>query len=317
MSARAALVAIDGTQAADWVSLLRERVKGRELRVWPDEVGNVADIAFAAVWRPPQGLLASLPNLKAIVNIGAGVDALLGDPTLPKVPIARAAHPDLTRRVAGYAVFQVLAHHYRSQLYREQQGERVWKPHKHPSSDEVAVGVTGLGVIGGETAGVLARLGFQVAGWSRTPKIVPGVETFHGAAGLDPFLARTEILVCLLPSTPQTDGLLNLALFRRLKRDGAAGGAFLVNAARGRLQVDADIVAALDEGALAAATLDVFPQEPLPAASPLWTHPKIVITPHVAGDISPAAFADHIVEQFERFERGLPMEATIDREQGY
>jgi glyoxylate/hydroxypyruvate reductase A len=175
----------------------------------------------------------------------------------------------------------------------------------------------GLGVIGGEAAAVLATLGFGVAGWSRTPKSLPGVETFHGDTGLDPFLTRTEILVCLLPSTPQTNGLLNLALFRKLKRDGAAGGAFLVNAARGKLQVDADIIAALDHGTLAAATLDVFPQEPLPASSPLWTHPKVTLTPHVAGDISPEAFADQIIEQVERFERGLPMEATVDRARGY
>ncbi len=317
MSRNAILVAINGTQAGDWIPLLRQRVKNHDLRIWPDETGNASDIAYAFVWNPPRGLLAGLPNLKAIVNIGAGVDALLSDPTLPRVPIARAAHPDLTRRVVGYVVLQVLAHHNRSRLYDAQQRERVWQPHKHPSSDEVAVGIMGLGVIGSEAAAVLARLGFRVAGWSRTPKTLPGIETFHGEAGLDAFLRRTEILVCLLPSTPQTSGLLNLVLFRKLKRDGAAGGAFLVNAARGKLQVDTDILAALDDGTLAAATLDVFPQEPLPASSPLWTHPKVTLTPHVAGDISPEAFADHIIAQVERFERGLPMEATVDRAQGY
>ena len=313
----AVLVAVNGTQADDWIALLRQHVKARELRVWPDAIGDTAGIAYAFVWNPPRGLLASLPNLKAVVNIGAGVDALLADPSLPRVPIARAAHPDLTRRVVGYVVLHVLAHHNRSRLYDTQQRERVWQPHKHPSSDEVAVGIMGLGVIGSEAAAVLARLGFRVAGWSRTPKTLPGIETFHGDTGLDAFLRRTEILVCLLPSTPQTNGLLNLALFRKLKRDGAAGGAILVNAARGKLQVDADIVAALDDGTLAAATLDVFPQEPLPASSPLWAHPKLTLTPHVAGDISPEAFADHIIAQVERFERGLPMEATIDREHGY
>jgi glyoxylate/hydroxypyruvate reductase A len=317
MSHNAILVAIDGTQAADWIPLLRERVKGRALRIWPDEMGDTADIAYAFVWRPPQGLLASLPNLKAIVNIGAGVDALLTDPSLPWVPIARAAHPDLTKRVVGYVVMHVLMHHNRARLYDAQQRKRLWQPHTHPSSDQVAVGIMGMGVIGSEAAAVLARLGFKVAGWSRTPKDLPGIETFHGAIGLDAFLARTEILVCLLPFTPQTGGLLDLTLFRKLKRDGAAGGAFLINAARGRLQVDADIVTALDERALEAVTLDVFPQEPLPADSLLWTHPKVTVTPHVAGDISPAAFADHLIAQVERFERGLPLEAEVDRTQGY
>jgi glyoxylate/hydroxypyruvate reductase A len=174
-----------------------------------------------------------------------------------------------------------------------------------------------MGVIGGEAAQVLARLGFKVAGWSRTPKAIAGIESFHGDAGLDAFLARTEILVCLLPLTPQTDGLLNLALLRKLKRDGAAGGAFLVNAARGQVQVDADILAALEEGSLAAATLDVFPQEPLPVESPLWAHPKVTVTPHVAGDISPAAFCDQLFEQVDRFERGEPLQNAVDRERGY
>jgi glyoxylate/hydroxypyruvate reductase A len=143
------------------------------------------------------------------------------------------------------------------------------------------------------------------------------VAAFHGPAGLDAFLARTEILVCLLPRTRDTEGILDLTLFRKLKRDGAAGGAFLINAGRGPLQVDADIVAALDEGVLAGATLDVFPQEPLPAESPLWRHPKVTITPHNAGDIAPRLFAPHVIAQIERFERGLPLENAIDRARGY
>ena len=321
MPNNAILVAIDGPQAESWFPLLKARAKERptrrELRIWPDAVGDKGDIAYAFVWRPPPGLLAELPNLKAILNIGAGVDALLTDATLPRLPIARAAHPDLTKRVVGYVVLHVLAHHNRSRLYDAQQRERIWKEHKHASSDQVAVGIMGMGVIGGEAAQVLGRLGFRVAGWSRTPKSVAGIESFHGATGLAAFLARTEILVCLLPLTAQTRGLLNLALFRKLKRDGAAGGAFLINAARGQIQVDADIIAALDEGTLAAATLDVFPQEPLPAQSPLWAHPKVTLTPHVAGDISPEAFADQLFEQVERFERGLPLENEIDRRRGY
>lgn len=317
MAGPAILVAIDGTQATDWIPLLHARAGGRDLRIWPDGMGDVRDIGYAFVWRPPRGLLAGLPGLKAILNIGAGVDALLADPTLPAVPLARAAHPDLTRRVAGYAVLHVLRYHNRAPLYEAQQRERLWRPHSHPSADAVGVGIMGLGVIGGETAAILSRLGFRVAGWSRTPKSLPGIEAFHGAAGLDAFLRRTEILVCLLPLTKDTAGLLNLALLRKLRRDGAAGGAFLINAARGRIQVDADIVAALDEGTLAAATLDVFPEEPLPASSPLWAHPCIAVTPHVAGDISPEAFCDHLFAQVDRFERGLPLEAEVDRTRGY
>ena len=313
----AILVAVDGPQAEEWLASLSAHAKGRDIRVWPNAAGNAADIAYACVWLPPHGLLAGFPNLKAIVNLGAGVDHLLADPTLPPVPVARVAHPDLTMRVTEYVVLHVLMHHRRQRRYDAQQRERLWRAYDQPAGSEVAVGVMGLGAIGCEAADALARLGFQVAGWSRTPKSLSGIETFHGAAGLDVFLARTEILVCLLPCTPDTEGLLNLALFRKLRRDGAAGGAFLINAARGQLQIDADIVAALDEGTLAGATLDVFPQEPLPAQSLLWAHPKVTITPHNAGDISPRVFAPHVIAQIERFENGLPLDYLIDRNRGY
>jgi glyoxylate/hydroxypyruvate reductase A len=313
----AILVAVDGPQAGEWVDALRPHAGGRALRVWPDQIGDPADIAYACVWNPPHGLLAGFPNLKAIVNLGAGVDHLLADPGLPPVPIARAVHPDLTLRVTEYVVLHVLMYHRRQRLYDAQQRQRLWRAHEQPAAGEVAVGVMGLGVIGGHAAAALGRIGFQMAGWSKMAKNLPGVETFHGSAGLDAFLARTEILVCLLPRTRDTEGILNLTLFRKLKRDGAAGGAFLVNAGRGPLQVDADIVTALDEGTLAGCTLDVFPEEPLAPQSALWSHPKVTITPHNAGDIAPRVFAPDVFAQIERLERGLPFQNMIDRARGY
>jgi glyoxylate/hydroxypyruvate reductase len=313
----AILVAVDGPQAAEWLAALRAHAGGRVVRAWPGNVGPPADIAYACVWLPPRGLLAELPKLKAIINLGAGVDHLLTDPGLPDVPIARAVHGDLARRVTEYVALHVLMHHRRQRLYDAQQRAQTWLVHPQPSAGEVGVGIMGLGAIGAEAARALARLGFRVAGWSRSPKVLPGIDTFHGAAGLDALLRRTEILVCLLPRTRDTDGILNLALFRKLKRDGAAGGAFLVSAGRGSSQVDADIVAALDEGALAAATLDVFPEEPLPPQSPLWRHPKVTITPHNAGDISPQVFAPLVIAQIEGFERGLPLDHLVDRQRGY
>jgi glyoxylate/hydroxypyruvate reductase A len=313
----AILVAVDGPQADDWLEALKANAKGREVRAWPAAAENLRGIAFACVWLPPRGLLAQLPDLKAIINLGAGVDHLLADPGLPAVPVARVAHGDLTMRVTEYVVLHVLMHHRRQRLYDAQQRERVWRVHDQPAASEVAVGVMGLGAIGSNAAGALARLGFRVAGWSRSPKTLSGIETFHGRSSLDAFLARTEILVCLLPRTAETEGLLNLALFRRLKRDGAAGGAYLVNAGRGQSQIDADIVSALDEGTLEGATLDVFQQEPLAHGSPLWSHPKVTITPHNAGDISPHVFAPQVIAQIERFERGLPLDNLVDRARGY
>ncbi len=179
------------------------------------------------------------------------------------------------------------------------------------------MGILGLGVLGREAAELLARIGFRMAGFSRTEKSLAGIETFHGKNGLDAFLARTEILVCLLPHTPATEGILNLALLRKLKRDGALGGAYLINAGRGMLQVDADILAALEESSLAGASLDVFPTEPLPRESPLWNHPNVIITPHNAGVSDPRALAKNVLTQIERFERGLPLEHVVDRTAGY
>jgi len=314
------LLAFDGPQAAEWKSALRSAAGNRAVHAWPDDPDDLSDLdryAYACVWLPPRGLLPRLRNLKAILNLGAGVDRLLADPSLPDVPIARVAHGDLTMRVTEYVVLHVLMHHRRQRLYDAQQRAKTWAVHDQPAANEVSVGVMGLGVIGRSAAEALARLGFKVAGWSRTPKSIPGIACCHGAEALDAFLARAEILVCLLPQTPETEGLLNLSLLRKLKRDGAAGGAYLVNAARGRIQSNTGILAALDEGALAGATLDVFPQEPLPPDNPLWSHPKVTITPHNAGDVSPHVFAPLVIEQIERFERGVPLDNPIDRSHGY
>ena len=312
----AILVAVDGELAPAWTEAFRKQ-PGAIVRTWPGAIGGAGDIAVACVWRAPHGLLATLPNLKLIVNLGAGADYLLSDPTLPDVPIVRAAHPDLSMRVTEYVVLHTLRYHRRQPLYAAQQRAGIWQAHHQPAASEVSVGVMGLGVIGAEAARVLARIGFAVAGWSTSAKTIGGIETFHGAAGLDPFLARTEILICLLPLTDATAGLLNANLFRKLKRDGAAGGAFLINAGRGPLQVDADILAALADGTLEGATLDVFPEEPLPADSPLWTHSKVTVTPHNAGDILPDILAAEVMRQIGRLARGEPLANLVDRKRGY
>lgn len=316
MSGGAILVAVDGPQAAQWAELFRARGEGRPVRLWP-EIGDASDVEIACVWRAPHGLLATLPKLRLIVNLAAGVDHLLADPNLPDVPIVRAAHADLSMRVTEYVVLHTLRYHRRQPLYEAQQRQRLWKEHPQPAASEVAVGVMGLGVIGTEAVRVLARIGFRVAGWSTSEKLVDGVETFHGPAGLDPFLARTEILICLLPLTKTTRGILNRSLFARLKRDGAAGGAFLINAGRGRLQIDGDILAALDDGTLSGATLDVFPHEPLPPESSLWAHPKATITPHNAGDILPDILVAEVMAQVARLDRGEPLLNVVDRTRGY
>ncbi len=278
-----------------------------------------AEVEYAAVWRPDPGTLAALPNLKAIFNLGAGVDALMADRTLPDVPIVRIVDPDLTARMTEWVVMNVLMHHRRAAAFREQQARGEWRGLRQPAARAVRVGVMGLGVLGQDAAEVLVRLGFDVAGWSRSPREVAGVTMFTGETGLGPFLARTDILVVLLPSTPETKGILDRHLFAGLARDNHLGGPVLINGGRGALQVEDDILAALDDGTLAAAALDVFETEPLPATSRLWAHPKVTITPHCAADSDADALGERILAGIASLERGEPIDPAhvVDRSRGY
>jgi glyoxylate/hydroxypyruvate reductase A len=313
----AILLAIIGWDPKGWVQLFRSFAPQRDVRLWPESTGNPADVAYACVWKPPRAMLGEFKSLKAVFSLGAGADDLLTDPHLPNVPIVRIVDSDLTMRMTEYVVMHTLMYHRQHRLYDAQQRVRIWHDHEQPPANEVSVGILGLGQLGAAAAVALQRLGFRVVGWSRTQKSIPAVECFYGTVGLEPFLRRSEILVCLLPSTPATRGILSLDLFRRLKFNGALHGAYLINAARGDLQVDGDIVAALEDGTLAGATLDVFPSEPLPITSPLWSNPKVTITPHNAAQSSPRALVSNILRQIDRFELGMPLEHVIDRSRGY
>lgn len=310
------LVAINGWSPDEWIA--RFRREGGPLPIVDARAPfDPASIRYAAVWKPTPGLLAGLPNLAAIFNLGAGVDALLGDRTLPAAPVVRVVDPDLTGRMTEYVVLHCLDRLRRGDRHRAAQARREWLADYQPAAADVRVGVMGMGVLGRDASAVLARLGFRVAGWSRRGEVVPGVETFAGADGLKPFLARTDILVVLLPLTPDTRGILNRDLFAGLARDGALGGPVLINAGRGGLQVEADILAALDDATLDHAVLDVFETEPLPQASPFWAHPKVTITPHNAADSDPQHICRYTLEQIARAERGLPLENVVDRTTGY
>jgi len=311
------LIVASASDAAVWVEHLRRNLPGRSIRCWPDDVGDPAEVAYICAWKAPPGALGRFPNARVVFSLGAGVDHILADPALPKLPLVRIVDADLTQRMTEYVTLHTLMIHRRQRAYDAQQKARVWHELAQPAARDVAVGIMGLGVLGKDAAEVLRRIGFRVAGWSRSPKTIAGIETFDGAAGLDAFLARTEILIALLPLTAATRGILALPLLRKLNRDGALGGAHLINAGRGGLQIDADILVALDQGVLASATLDVFPTEPLPNDSPLWTHPRVTITPHNAAWSDPAALAEGIARQIARFEAGQPLEGLVDTATGY
>jgi glyoxylate/hydroxypyruvate reductase A len=298
--------------AEQWRDLLLRLDPTIDFRRWPD-TGPVEEIEFALVWCPPPGELRRYPNLKAIFSMGAGVETLLQDPDLPReIPIVRLVDRGLTASMTEYVLLHVLRYHRRVPEFEELQRRREWVQLDYPLPWERKVGVMGLGVLGGDAAAKLAALGFDVAGWSRTPKQLPGVTGYHGEAGLAPFLARSEILVCLLPLTPETAGILNARSFAALPR-----GAAIINAARGGHLVEADLLAALESGQVSYAALDVFAEEPLPPDHPFWTHPRITVTPHVASDTPPQTAAETIFRSMRLAREGRPLGNRVDLAAGY
>lgn len=303
--------------AEPWLRRFQERLSGRRIVVANDQDASFDGCRYAAVWRPTPGVLARCNDLEVIFNLGAGVDALLQDPTLPNVPLVRVVNQDLRKRMTEYVVLHCLMHHRRQQALGVAQAQCSWGAGEQPSASAVRVGILGLGELGQDAAQVLQRIGFQVTGWSRTRKSLPGVRSYAGPDELDQFLAGTDILVALAPLTPATEGILNRDLFQKLARDGALGAPVLINAGRGGLQVEADIISCLDDGTLGAATLDVFRQEPLPASSPFWLHPKVTLTPHNAADSDPEAISDDVAAQILDYEAGKPLRSVVDRGKGY
>ena len=293
--------------ARRWSAALGEIFPGLEMRFWPD-VGNPADIEYALVWKPPPGMLASLPNLKLILSLGAGVDHIFGDPQLPThVPVVRLVDPHLVAAMSEYIVLQVMKLHRRDLEYTAQQRRREWKELDQVNAEDRRVSILGLGMIGGDAARKLQGLGFKVAGWSRRPKDVPGVASFHGDDGLRKMLGQTDILVCVLPLTPDTEGLLSARLFAMLPK-----GASIVNAGRGAQLFEADLIPALDSGQLSVAVLDVFPAEPLPADHPFWEHERIVVTPHIGGATNPHTASQVVAENIRRLNAGEPLLNVVD-----
>ena len=317
MAARGILIVAPEWEQDAWAAPTRAAAGDRPVFVWP-EAGDPAAIGYALAWKPPAGALAALANLRAIFSLGAGVDHLVFRDDIPDVPIVRVVNDDLTHRMTEWVTLQVLIHHRKLPAYDAQKAARTWRELlPQPAAREVRVGIMGMGVLGRDAATVLARLGFDVAGWSRRPARVPAVRSFHGNEQIDAFLARTDILVSLLPLTPETRGILSMPLFKKLARGGALGGPVLINAGRGGLQVEHDIVAALDTGVLIGASLDVFETEPLDPVSPLWGHDNVVITPHNAAWSSPAALAPAILAQIAAFEGGAPLANVVDRAARY
>jgi glyoxylate/hydroxypyruvate reductase A len=304
-----ALAVAPRREAEAWLAPLRAALP--EMCVELLEDAEPAAPTYAAAWGTVAGL-DRCPNLKAIVSLGAGIDHILADPALAHLPVVRMIDPGLTRGMSESALLHVLYHHLRWPEFQAQQRRQEWRERLAPLAPQRRVGVMGMGVLGRDAARLLAAVGFRVAGWSRRAHRLKGIDGYAGAEGLLPFLARTDILVCLLPLTPATRGILDAGLFARLPK-----GAAVINLARGGHLVESDLVAALDSGHLSGASLDVFETEPLPPAHPFWGHTRIVVTPHIASLTRRDTGSAFVARTIRALHAGKKPRGLVDRKRGY
>ncbi len=295
----------------EWQELFARNAPDLDFRIWPDDI-DPDRVDYLVVWSPPDDFIPQFPNLKAVFSVGAGVDHIDLDAVPETVPLVRMIEPGLVTGMVEFTAMSVLALQRDLIAYIAQQRAGEWRQHRLVPARACRVGVMGLGMLGQAVLGHLATLGFQLSGWSRTHKTLEGVDCHAGTDGLERFLSGCDILVCLLPLTAQTRGILNADTFAALPE-----GAGIVNVGRGGHLVEGDLIAALDSGHIKGAVLDVFAEEPLPAGHPFWHHPGILMTPHIAsvagGDAGGLALLDNI----RRHQRGEPLEGLIDRARGY
>ncbi len=294
-----------------WQAALMEAIDGLEARIWPD-IGAPEDIEYIMIGRIDLAELPQLPNLKLMVSLYAGVEGLLANPSLPDAPLVKAEPMTGDSSLTEYAITHVLRHHRNLPAYQAQQARHQWNGLPHKRAAERTVGFLGYGLLSKPMADLLTYMNFNVIAWTRTPKPDAPIEVFHGTGGFAPFLERSEITVCMLPLTSETEGILNADAFARMPT-----GAAIINLGRGAHVIDADLIAALDQDHLAAATLDVTSPEPLPPESPLWDHPKVTIMPHVARRPNISDSLPLIVENIRRLEAGEPLLQFVDRDAGY
>jgi glyoxylate/hydroxypyruvate reductase A len=295
-----------------WEKALHSVDSDLDIEIWPD-VADPKRIQFAVTWRHPAHVLKKYPNLQAVSSMGAGVDHILQDDTVPEhLTISRVVSPSLGQQMKEYVFNTVLNYQRNTFSYLRQKHEGTWEKHRNRSPEDIPVGLMGLGALGRPIARQLAGFGYTVSGWANSQKEIEGVQTFAGQKELDTFLSQTAVLICLLPLTPETQGILDLDLLKKLKRPG-----YLINVARGEHLVEEDLIYALDKEWLDGACLDVFTEEPLPEKHAFWNRPNIMITPHISS-ITPAEdIAPQIVENYKRLLSGMELLHEVDKEKGY
>jgi glyoxylate/hydroxypyruvate reductase A len=301
----------DPVRGRQWAEVFAREAPQLPFHIWPD-ISDPAAVRFLAAWEPPPNILEVFPNLEVLFSSGAGVDQFDFATLPPELPVVRMVEPGIIHGMVEYVSWAVLALHRDMPHYQRQQRRALWKTVPVRPASERRVGVLGLGSLGQAALAQLRSFGFDCAGWSRSRHAVDGVQCFAGADELPAFLARTNILVCLLPLTDETRGFLNAALFAQLPH-----GAGLVHVGRGPHLVQHDLLAALAQGQLADAVLDVTDPEPLPPEHPFWQHPNIWLTPHIASMTQPHSAAQVVLDNLRRFEAGEAMVGRVDRTRGY
>lgn len=293
-----------------WCEALHAVLPDADILAW--QPGVASDCEVALVWNPPQRLFDEQPQLRLAFNLGAGVDALLALRLPPQLAVVRLQDAGMAVQMAEYVCHALIRWFREFERYEAQQPLGQWLRHPLRVRAEFGVGILGLGAIGERVARAVQAFDYPLRGWSRTPRALAGVQCFAGAAALDEFLAATRVLVCLLPLTPETRGLLDRERLLRLPR-----GSYLINLARGALVVEDDLRALLDEGHLAGAALDVMAREPLPADHWLWTHPRVRLTPHISGMTQRHAAAVQVAQALQAYARGAPLPGRVDLARGY
>jgi len=297
------------TDPAPWLAALQQHLPQAQVDVWRS---GAARADYAMVWAPPQQFFDEQTALQAVFNMGAGVDALLQRQVCADLPIVRLNDAGMGVQMAEYVCHALIRHTRDFALFEAQAQQGLWQEPPVLDRIDFPVGILGLGVLGEQVARAVHHFGFPVLGWSLTERHMDGVRCLHGQAQLADFLAGTRVLVNLLPLTPQTENLLNRATLSQLRP-----GAYLINIARGRHVVDEDLLALLDSGQMAGATLDVFRTEPLPTEHPFWRHPRVTVTPHIAGRTMLQETVQQIVAKIAALQRGEPIEGMVNRERGY
>ena len=307
----AILVVSPGRDPKVWVRELRNQLPDEEVHSWNEDLKiDKETVDFAVSWKHPFGLYKDFPNLKVISSMGAGVDHITGDPEISRdILITRIVDEQLTIDMSAFVLALIMSY---LKNISNHHCNNTWEPKKYLRIEDAHVGILGLGTLGGGLAKLLLKNDFKVAGWSNSEKQIEGVSTFHGKDQLPEFLKSVNILVCLLPLTPETEGILNNDLFKKLPK-----GAYVINVARGEHLVEEDLLEMVQNGHLSGASLDVFRKEPLPEDHPFWKEPKIMITPHIASITDPRMVVPQVADNYRRLQKGLELKNVVPPEKGY